>query len=196
MEADSGSQLPWAQIEFYYRNDKLCFSRYAALNGSTNYHYSDASYPDWLWHSEFDLGKTVIDFRDHSSILARLGDWWECPLDNAGVNYSSEYSYGGDNALFDDFIAIFPVDKETEVSDSTMLEPGVSCLACRHNADDAGYGYYRGEVLEPSQLDPISGTMTSKWRSLDRRVCEQGEVRLPAVPNKQLSQTAKFSRAG
>lgn len=110
----------------------------------------------WLWKAEMVLNASEPDlYGDHSSIFSWTGGWLEIP---STVGCKSWVDAGCDESL-----AIFKIHKNTPFYESKFYDsPSVSYLV--HSRKGAG-GLVAGEVLSPSEPDPIQGVLVIKWRS-------------------------------
>lgn len=184
--------LPWMQIEYTWfeqKNTTYGLSQYylapasqldqfrqAVINGAdnrningsdTNYIYDDIRSIEWYWRAELGLGKAEVNFDDHSGIISRLGDWWECK-DNCPQRLDVNPDYTPGDPLTDDIFVVFPINKDADIYKPHLYSSdSVTYIAQKHKYRDGVWNWYYGEVLEPAELDPIQGQMKIKWRLLD-----------------------------
>lgn len=119
------------------------------------------SVPTWLWTAEHVLVATPPFVRDQQTGLTDgLGGWTQRP--ESGVCDPKPY----DTPDCAESFAIFPIHREGSYYDPALYDsPDVHYLVYRGRAaGDASDFVGFGELLAPSEPDPVSGALLVKWR--------------------------------
>lgn len=191
-------ESPWQQIEFFtYNNgtgrqesfytwlpssleaDLAQVLESSGLNPAVfRYSASHGFLAPPRWKAEMALSNaTWMDRLDYSSIYSALGGWWENPGD--GTCASPE--------LCDQLFSIYPISKGTVFYDPSLYQPDVSYLTIVR--DGAGIQRY-GEVVSPSEPDPISGSMVIRWENFDQSFYGYQAVSYLLVPGSKMLKIA------
>jgi hypothetical protein len=112
----------------------------------------------WLWRSELVLVAMPPEravWGDYSSLFSFFGGWWEHSLDACET-------WTNDPAC-DQQLSVFPIHTASPLYRSEDYESAdVHYLV--YEATHVSRGSAWGEVVAPSEPDPISGTLVIKWR--------------------------------
>lgn len=132
--------------------------------------------PDWLWRSEMVLEATEPFPSDEvGGLFARFGGWFEKP-DGPCTPWVDPGC--------DEQFSIFPIHTESEFYDASLYDsPDVRYLVVWRGPTSPGEKF--GEVLSPSEPDPISGLLTVKWRYYDDTMIDYQQLayRVISDPN-------------
>lgn len=168
----SNTSTPWAQIEFGTRRNNQSQAIYRWLPGPLretmrNILIADISNPNsmrysgysnmavWLWKAEADLWTAPQSFMDeYGSLFTNLGGWQETS-DTGGCTTGE--------TKCDRIFSIFPILGGSPLYDASLYASPTSSYLV-YERDRAAQSDHWGEVISPSQVDPLVGYLKIRWR--------------------------------
>lgn len=115
---------------------------------------------EWLWKAEMVLNASEPErYQDYSSIFTWTGGWLETP--------NTANCKGWVDTWCDESFTIFKIHKNTPFYEPRFYDSqNVNYLVHYRKAAE---GVMVGEVLSPSEPNPIQGVLVIKWRSVSNQ---------------------------